>query len=325
MKKKLLLVCETLDGALKTPVPELAGFAKACGVSPGDSAIIIAGRQISAQAGIAAACGIDVIAMENDAFRYHNPPALARAVIEICRELGASRVCFPGTMQSCSSAVIVSVSLGCSPVTSVEKIAVNNGSLECTRSVYNGKIQERISIGPHDNFVCTIQTGSFAGITVEATSPGKVISYAFEAGGDGFSPQGISGAVDSAVSLNEADVIIAAGRGIGKEENLGVIYETAKVFQSSAVGASRIVCDNGWIPYGQQVGMTGKTVSPRLYIACGISGSQQHIVGMKNSQLIVAINSDPHANIFSTAHIGIVDDLNLFLPVFIEKCRDISG
>ena len=119
-------------------------------------------------------------------------------------------------------------------------------------------------------------------------------------------------------AITEAKVIVAAGRGIGEAEKLGIIEQLAKVFPRSAVAGSRIVCDMGWLEYKCQVGVTGATVTPELYIACGISGAVQHVSGMRSSGFIVAINTDPAAAIFQTADICVVEDLTTFIPILIE-------
>ena len=118
--------------------------------------------------------------------------------------------------------------------------------------------------------------------------------------------------------IDEANVIVAAGSGIGEEENLDIIHRLAALFPKSAVAGSRIVCDMGWLGYQRQVGVTGTTVSPQLYIACGISGAVQHVMGMQSSEFIVAINKDPSAAIFQTADVCIVEDLTVFIPEFIR-------
>jgi electron transfer flavoprotein alpha subunit len=113
-------------------------------------------------------------------------------------------------------------------------------------------------------------------------------------------------------------VVVAAGKGIGREENLALIRRLAAIFPKGAVGASRLVCDAGWLPYPHQVGVTGKTVAPKLYLACGISGTIQHVTGMRGSRCIVAINTDPRAAIFQVAHYGIVEDLTTFIPLLLD-------
>jgi len=122
------------------------------------------------------------------------------------------------------------------------------------------------------------------------------------------------------IKLEDAEVIVSGGRGIGGQEGFKDLEELAKLLKGT-VGASRVACDNGWMPSTQQVGLTGTIVAPKLYIALGISGASQHMTGCSHSKVIVAVNKDPNAPIFREAHYGVVGDWKVVLPAFVEKVR----
>jgi electron transfer flavoprotein alpha subunit len=127
--------------------------------------------------------------------------------------------------------------------------------------------------------------------------------------------------VESTVNIAEADIIVSGGRGMQKPENFAMLRDLAEVL-GGAVGSSRAVVDAGWMPYSHQVGQTGKTVCPKLYIACGISGAVQHLAGMQSADFIIAINKDPDAEIFNVANLGIVGDVMEVLPALTKAFKD---
>ena len=130
--------------------------------------------------------------------------------------------------------------------------------------------------------------------------------------------------VESTVKITEADIIVSGGRGMQKPENFTLIRELAEIL-GGAIGASRAAVDSGWIPYSHQVGQTGKTVCPKLYIACGISGSVQHMAGMQSSDFIIAVNKDPEADIFQIANLGIVGDALEIVPALTKAFKESLG
>jgi electron transfer flavoprotein alpha subunit len=213
------------------------------------------------------------------------------------------------------------VRLGAACITGVERVFREDDHICFTRAVYNGKIMAIINpvAAP---MVVTVQPGIFKPPRLDHTTPGTVDIRTVSLPPQRTRSKGIKRAKQEDSALSEAEVIVSAGRGIGSKKNLDLISRLAALFPRSAVGGSRPVCDLDWLEYKQQVGITGATVTPTLYIACGISGSVQHQSGMRGAGFIVAINTDPDAAIFNIADVCIVEDLTTFIPSFIEEYED---
>ena len=208
----------------------------------------------------------------------------------------------------------IAARLGGGSVNDAIAICEEDGKIKVTRPVYGGTIQETLKIEA-PVAVVSIRGGSYEApgevpaitpISSDAELKAKVVEIIAEAG--------------EAVNLEDAKVIVTGGRGMGSEENMAMCTELAKVL-GGAVGGTRPVIENGWLPRMQQVGQSGKIVTPDLYIACGVSGATQHLSGMTGSKYIIAINKDEEAPIFSVADVGIVGDVKKILPMMIEEFK----
>jgi electron transfer flavoprotein alpha subunit len=327
-KYKIIAVLDTIEDKLIQQSLELIAFAES--FSSGDlsgTLLVVPGKNVLQLCeSISEKYGIDTAAIEHEGLYYPNPEILAEILPETIDEYKPELIVFTQTVRNCQSAAKLSVSIKSSSITAVESFTGDNDVYVFQRSIFNGKF--KVFIRPRTSLkILTVLSGAY-------TLPENKIPYNKNASVlqkknslnvKGYKPVALSSVIDSGVKLEDADVIVSIGRGIGREENLELIRETAGIFTNSAVGASRPVCDQKWLPFNHQVGITGKTVSPKLYIACGISGSQQHIAGMKNSQCIVAINKDPNASIFSIADYNIIEDILSFLPVLLRKYYERAG
>lgn len=203
-------------------------------------------------------------------------------------------------------------------------IKTNGDSILATRSIYNGKVRATYSLASSGTVVMTTRVGEFA--VEESNRQGHIekIDFFFE---EEFKYKKFEGYLEPAaggVDIAQASVLVSIGRGIREKENIEMAEKLAKVL-GGVVSCSRPIVDCGWLPPECQVGLSGKTVSPKLYLALGISGAFQHLVGMKGSKLTVAINKDARAPIFSIADYGIVDDMFRVIPELIKKIAEYKG
>jgi electron transfer flavoprotein alpha subunit len=229
-------------------------------------------------------------------------------------------------MRNCQIASSLSIDLNAACLTGIESIKIINDRPVFKRSLFNGKFEAEMT-ADKKQAILTIMPGAFSESSgkINNQKPGDCNVIKLKEQYSAFSPETITETGESDNSLEEADVILSAGMGIREEKNLDLLRDTSSIFSNAAIAGSRIVCDQGWLPYSRQVGETGKQVSPKLYMACGISGAYQHISGMKKSRWIVAVNTDPMAPIFKIADYGIVEDLTTFLPLLVSKYYELYG
>ncbi len=199
------------------------------------------------------------------------------------------------------------------------------GNLHQTRPAFGGNIMATIVTPNHRPQMATVRHKVMKPAPRNDSRNGDIVEVKYMQSGD-LRTRVIKTVEELSETVNicEADIIVAGGRGLGGAKNFQLLDELAKAL-GGAVAATRGAVDEGWIPYSRQVGQTGKTVCPKLYIACGISGAIQHVAGMQSSEVIVAINKDPDAPIFNVATYGIVGDVHEVVPMLIEKIREMRG
>ena len=236
-------------------------------------------------------------------------------------------VLFPHTYQVRDWVPRVAAALDAGFISDVVDLRADGGEPVFVRQPYQGKLNADCAFMGSGPRLVSFQAGAFlADDAAKGDAAAEIVAQPVDLSGVEVRTQVLDTfqEVENKVDLSRADVIVAVGRGIGKQENLGIVEELAAALRGQ-LAASRPVCDNEWLPMDRQIGSSGQTVAPRLYLAVGISGAIQHLVGMKNSGTIVAINKDANAPIFSVADYGIVGDLFEIVPALTAKVKEARG
>ena len=259
--------------------------------------------------------GVDVIHTVDEGEEF-NHGVYTQAIEQLYDQVGPDVLLMPNTVNGLDYAPSVAESLGLPLVTDVVAFEAN-GSLEITREMYGSKVETTIEIDA-DSAAVTIRPAEWP--QAEGTGDAEVQAADVDIDESEIrtTVTGFEEVAGGDVDISEADFLISIGRGIEEEENLPLIEELVETTDAT-LSSSRPIVDNGWLPKNRQVGQSGKVVTPDVYIAIGISGAVQHVAGMKGSDTIIAINTDPNAPIFDLADYGIVGDLFEVVPVLIEE------
>ncbi|MCB9907311.1 MAG: electron transfer flavoprotein subunit alpha/FixB family protein [Planctomycetes bacterium] len=251
----------------------------------------------------------------------HSPDALSKALADIVQAQSASGFLAPATSRGRDLAPRVAAHLDCVLFSDVTGFAANGGGFEVTRPWLAGKaIATLTTSGAVLCATTRLNTFPIAGGGAAPTVTSQTLNDAGKARVTGVEAKG-----QAKLDVTEAPVVVSGGRGLKEPEGFQIIEDLAAAFGDAAVGASRAVVDLGWRPHSEQVGQTGKTVAPKLYIAVGISGAIQHLAGMRTSGTIVAINKDPEAPIFKVADYGIVGDAFEIVPALTAEIKAIKA
>jgi len=253
-----------------------------------------------------------------------NNEAYTRVLDELVKKEMPKIVIMGHTSMGMDIAPAVAIDLGLPIATDVVNIS-KDGNIKVTRSIYNGKVLADYYLKDAETYIITIRTGEFS--AEELSEKNGKIERVDSPLKEEITNKKFVGFVQpevGAVDITQADILVSVGRGIKDKENIPLAEELAKVM-GAVLSCSRPIVDYGWLPKERQVGTSGKTVKPKLYLALGISGAFQHVAGMKGANMIVAVNKDPKAPIFSVAQYGIVDDVLKVIPALTQKIKEIKG
>lgn len=315
------VLAEVNGAELKRVSLEVATAARA--ISGGQPVVgVVIGHDIAAAAGQLAAVVDQVLVLDDPRLQQPSTEGIAVVLADLAREHKPGVILGGATFRGRDLAARLAAELDVDMAQDVLAVGVGEGGrVTAERPVYAGKATTTVEVLDTPAIV-TLRPNAYP--AAEPGTPAPIVN----AGLDSYVPKAVVTAMEASKSTRpdvaEADVIVSGGRGLGGPEHFHLVEELADAL-GAAVGASRAVVDAGWRPHSEQVGQTGKTVSPTLYVACGISGAVQHLAGMKTAKVIVAINKDAEAPIFSVADYGIVGDVFEVIPAVTRAVNEVRG
>jgi electron transfer flavoprotein alpha subunit len=325
--KGVMIVGELAEGKLTSTTTELLGAAKKLAGDLGQEVIaVILGSGVGDAANEAISFGADkVYAIDNDMFADYTNDAYTGALEKLNAEAAPEVILMGQTSMGLDLASRLAFRLGTAVILDCVDLAIDPDTklMQKTKPVYGGNAIA-VYVGETKPQMATVRAKTMEPLQQDTSRSGEVV--AFDPGLDVSTVR--QKVVDrvkeeiEGIKLEDADVVICGGRGVGSAEAFDELRELAKLL-NGALGASRPPCDSGWVPTNIQIGLTGKMVAPTVYIGIALSGSSQHQAGMSGSKNIIAINKDPEANIFGIAHYGVVGDYKKVIPALTEKCKEL--
>ncbi|MGA7291116.1 MAG: electron transfer flavoprotein subunit alpha/FixB family protein [Terriglobales bacterium] len=321
----ILVVVEQREGKLNRVSWETLTAGQAIAAQTGwtlEAAVLGSGVSVIA-AEVAAKKVAKVYDIESPALEPYTPDAFANALKQFLEKHPARLVLMPHTYQVRDFVPKLATALQTTVISDVIGYSYEAGKLLFTRQMFQGKFVANVSFAGSGPCFVTFQNGSFRADKVEAgaaPAPVETINVAVPDGVIRNHPQEVFKEAKQAVDLTQAEIIVSVGRGIKEQKNIELAKQLADAL-GGELAASRPICDNGWLPMDRQIGSSGQTVAPKLYLALGISGAIQHIVGMKGSRSIIAINKESEAPIFEIADYAVVGNLFDIVPPLIEEVK----
>jgi len=321
MGRDILLVAEHLEGKLAPSTFEIVTKGRdLAGQTAGVPKVALLGSGTAPLAESLASFGAEVLHVEHPALEHYTGDGYVQGIRGLLASLSPRVLLIAHTSQGYDLAPALAAAADLPLITNCVDVRLEGGNLVATRRLLNEKVQAEYELASDATYVVTLRPGATK--PAAAAPGGRVTAVSVPIDAQRIRARFLRFERPEVqdIDIGAADVIVSAGRGIQKKENLALIEELARRL-GGVVGASRPLTDMEWLPKSRQVGQSGKTVRPKLYVACGISGAMQHVSGMKDSGLIVAINTDPGAPIFEVAHYGIVANALELLPAVLKELQ----
>ncbi len=318
---KILIVAEVKNGEIKKNTLELLSFAKSQGF---ENEAVLIGSGVSGQADILAGQGASTVYLGDDpSLEIYNTEQYTALVSDAILQSGATQVWLSSSEMGRDLTPRVAARQSVGALSDVTQLEISGDEITAYRPCMSTKVIQKCKFSKDGLRVISIRSGFF---TADETSPAtaKTVSLSIPEGHSKLKVKEVQVEVSDEVELNEARIVVSAGRGVGGTEGCDFVKPLASDL-GAAFGASRAVCDAGWLPHKHQVGQTGTMVTPDFYFALGISGAIQHLAGMSGSKVIIAVNKDPDAPIFKVADYGIVGDLFKAVPVLREEVQKLKA
>ena len=322
MGTSVLAVAEHREGRVLLATYELVAKGREIAAETGGVLqVAVLGHNVGALAADVASRGVEVLHADHAALAAYTAGGYAQALAAIRESVNPRLVLLPHTTQGYDLAPRLAAEWEAPIVANCVDLSIEDGALVATRKILNDKIAMELEVRSERPYVVTLRPGSVKPAP-PAGAPGPVtaIPVSVDAAKTGRTFLGYERPQVQDIDIAAADIVVSAGRGIQKKENLKLVEDLAKAL-GGVVGASRPLTDMEWLPKTRQVGQSGKTVRPKLYIACGISGAMQHVAGMRDAGLIIAVNTDPSAPIFEVAHYGVVANVLEFVPALLKELK----
>jgi len=326
MADRILVVAEQREGKLNRVSLETMAAAQAIGKETGWPVdVVLPGFHAAPLAQQLAGYKVETVYdLEGPSLEAYTSDAYVHALKAFVARLQPKLVLFPHTYQVRDFAPRMAMALDRTLISDATGYKYESGKLLFTRQMFQGKFVADVAFAGEAPWLATLQIGTYRADQAEAGAAQVETVEASAPPALRITPHEVFQEAKQAVDLSQAEVIVAIGRGIKEQKNVAIAEDLAKAL-GGEVAASRPICDNGWLPLDRQIGSSGQTVAPKLYIALGISGAIQHIVGMKGARTIVAINKDKEAPIFEIADYGVVGNLFDVVPALTAEIKKAKG